>query len=210
MSTLTSYSDLEDAIAAWIGQTNYSSARADVQANIPIWIALFEATANRRLRVRQMEATTTLTTASGSVALPSDYLDYRRLTWKGEYNQTLRLVSPDALQALFIDDTSTDDPECFTIEGGNILIRPIDDTANIYEFVYIQKISALADGSNWLFTAHPDLYLRGSLIEAAAYGVDNDQIPLWKAWRDEVFDEINMLGARSRGPGVVQVTGATP
>lgn len=209
MATLASYADLQDTIAAWLGQTNFASARSDVQANIPIWIALFEATANRRLRVRQMEATTTLTTASGSVALPADYLDYRRLTWKGSRNQDLQYIEPSALQFLF-PTNPTDTPEYFTIESGNIVTRPIDDTANILEFVYLQKITALSSGTNWLFSAHPDLYLRGSMIEAAAYGVDNEQIPLWKAWRDEVFNEIQLLSDLSRGAGVIQTTGPTP
>ena len=56
---LTSYAELQQAIADWL-------ERADLVARIPDFIALFEAAANRRLRVRQQEATVSLTPSSGA------------------------------------------------------------------------------------------------------------------------------------------------
>ena len=56
----------------------------------------FEASANRRLRVRQMETSTSLTTTSGDVALPSDYLVWR--TIKVRYKQTFLGASWAVLQ----------------------------------------------------------------------------------------------------------------
>ena len=73
---ITTYSELQSAIARWL-------ARDDISGNIPDFITLFETAANRRLRVQQQEAVTTLTPSSGSVALPSDYLSWRRVTWTG-------------------------------------------------------------------------------------------------------------------------------
>src|SRR4030095_3848846 len=46
-------------------------------------IANFEAVANRRLRVRQMELATPLTTTNGEAALPIDYLLWRTVLWIG-------------------------------------------------------------------------------------------------------------------------------
>ncbi len=292
MATLASYSDLKDAICAWLGQTNFSSARSDLQNNIPVFVTMFEATANRRLRTRKMEALTIITTSNGQAALPSDFLEPRRLTWKGSRNQVIQFVEPDAIQFIF-PTNPTDTPEYYTIEAGNIVMRPIADVTtntvtitiaspavvtlanhglsnnemvtfsttgalptgltagteyfvsvidtntfkvytdyaltsvvntsgsqsgtqslnygNLFEFLYFQTIPTLTGGTNnWLFNAHPDLYLRGCLIEAAAYGVDNDQVELWKAWRDEVFQEIQMLSDLSRAGGVIQSIGPTP
>ena len=45
--------------------------------NYDKFTALFEASANARLRVRQMETMAPLTTSSGQVALPADYLLWR-------------------------------------------------------------------------------------------------------------------------------------
>ncbi|MGZ3269278.1 MAG: phage adaptor protein, partial [Croceibacterium sp.] len=87
-----------------------------------------------------------------------------------------------------------------------------DDTA--LELDYFQKIPALASGSdtgtNWLLAAHPDLYLFGALVEAEAFGVNDERAPLWKGRRDEIFDEVEKLSNRTRGTGAIRVMGATP
>lgn len=79
---ITTYSELQAAIQAWL-------ARTDLAANVPDFITLFEAAANRRLRVRQQETSTTLTPTSGSASLPADYLSWRRVTWAGSPLQEL-------------------------------------------------------------------------------------------------------------------------
>jgi hypothetical protein len=86
-------------------------------------------------------------------------------------------------------------------------IRPIDTT--VLEFDYFQKIPALSDGApaNWLLAAHPDLYLFGALTEAEAFNKDADKAALWKLRRDELFDEIEKLGAKSKGVGAIRVMG---
>ena len=58
--------------------------------------------------------------------------------------------------------------------------------------------------------AHPDLYLFGSLVEAEMFGVNDERAPLWKARRDEIFDEIEKLSNKTRGAGTVRAMGATP
>ena len=68
--SITTYSELQQAIADWL-------ERADLTARIPDFIALFEATANRRLRLRQQEAVASLTPSAGAAALPADFLGAR-------------------------------------------------------------------------------------------------------------------------------------
>src|SRR3569833_4709674 len=130
--SLATYADLQTQVATWLH-------RDDLTAYIPDFITLFEAAAARRLRVRPMETTATLTPSSGSVALPTDYLAWRRLTWTGSTRVDLSYVHPTILQPYFAD-TPVDTPSMFTIEGSNILIRPEDTPA--LEFVYYAKNSA--------------------------------------------------------------------
>ena len=86
----------------------------------------------------------------------------------------------------------------------------MDDTA--LEFDYFPKMPALSEcaTTNWLLTAHPDLYLFGSLVEAEMFGVNDERAPLWKGRRDEIFDEIEKLSNKTRGAGAVRVMGVTP
>jgi hypothetical protein len=199
---ITTYTELKAAIASWLD-------RDDLTTEIVDFITLFEAVANRRLRVRQMETSTTLTPSSGSASLPSDYLQWRRVTWTGSVRQELEYVHPSYLQALY-PDTPSDTPTVFTIEGSTLKVRPTSTTG--LEFDYWQKIPVLSsdNATNWLLTAHPDLYLFGSLVEAQMFTVDPEQAAIWKARRDEVFDEIASLGRKSQGGGAVRVMGPTP
>ena len=195
---ITTYGELKSAVASWL-------ARDDLSGAIPDFIALFEAAANRRLRVRQMETSVDLTPSSGSAALPADYLLWRRVTWTGARRRELDYVHPSYLQAAF--DAASGTPRVFTIEATALKIRPID--ATVLEFDYFQKIPALSEGApvNWLLAAHLDLYLFGALTEAEAFNKDADKAALWKLRRDELFDEIEKLGDKSKGFGAIRVMG---
>jgi hypothetical protein len=191
---LATFSDLKSAIASWI-------VRDDLTTSIPDFITIFEAVANRTLRVRQMETSTSLTTSSGSVALPSDYIDWRSVTWAGSSSRELGYVSPTIARARF--NTSTQGTSTwFTIEGGNFKTFPPDDSTAV-TFRYYQKIPALSDSNttNWLLTAYPDLYLFGCLVEANAFIINADAAALWKGRRDELFAEVQALGELSKGGG---------
>ena len=202
--SITSYAELQAAIGNWLDHSLFT-------ARIPEFIALFEACANRRLRVRQQETTTNLTPdVNGNATLHADYLALRRVTWTGSPRVELQYVHPSYLQAAY-PSTPADVPRIFTIEGSTLKVRPLDQTA--LEISYFQKIPALATTDpNWLLTAHPDLYLFGSMVEAEAFGVNDERAPLWKARRDEIFDEIDKLNNKTRGgdPGAARVMGITP
>src|SRR2546429_1149395 len=127
---ITTYSELQAAIGNWLDHSLFA-------ARTPEFIALFEAAANRRLRVREQEAATTLMPSSGAAALPADYLAWRRVTWTGSPRVELQYVHPSYLQAAY-PSTPSARPRVFSIEGSVLKIRPVDATA--LEFDYFQKI----------------------------------------------------------------------
>lgn len=200
--SITNYSELQTAIQNWTG-------RSDLAARIPEWIALFEAAANRKLRTRDMELTAALTPdVNGSATLPSDYLAWRRVTWTGSPRMELEYVEPSWLQAAFTDQP-VDTPRVFTIEGGTLKVMPLDSTA--LEFLYYQKLPPLASsGTNWMLNSHPDLYLFGTLVEAEMFGVNDERAGTWKARRDELFADLDLLSRKTRGAGAIRIMGVTP
>lgn len=193
---LLTYSDLQTQIGNWL-------ERADLAAIIPDFVTLFEAHVNRRLRVRQMEAQATLTTSGGIATIPSDYLVYRSVTWDGDTPRELSYAEPTWFRAYFAvteddDPNITGTPTIWTIDQGNVFsCMPIDDTADIL-FRYYQKIPALSSGVNWLYAAHPDVYLFGCLVEAQAFVLNADRALMFKARRDEIMGEIEKLGAMTQ------------
>ncbi len=198
--SITTYPELQTAIASWLG-------RSDLTSQIPEFVTLFEACANRRLRVRQMETSTNLIPSSGSVSLPADYLAWRRVTWTGFTRIELEYVHPSYLQAAYPTSFS-DIPRLFTIQGSTLKIRPVDGTA--LEFDYFEKIDALSGAVNWLFSTHPDIYLFGSLCEAEMFLVNDERAALWTRRRDELFNEIEKLSNKTRGAGAIRIMGITP
>jgi hypothetical protein len=114
--SFSTYADLQSQVATWL-------ARSDLTTNIPDFITLFEAAAARKLRVRPMETSTTLTTSSGVAALPTGYLGFRRATWNGSTNVELTYKHPSMLKALY-PTGSSGTPQDFTIEASSLILRP--------------------------------------------------------------------------------------
>jgi hypothetical protein len=196
---ITTYAELQAAIASWL-------ARDDLTSYVPDFITLFEAAAARRLKVRLQESTTTLTPSSGVATIPSDYLGHRRVTWTGSPIQELSYVAPSLYSGYLESGSGT--PTVFTIEGSSLRVAPSDDTALTFD--YYAKTAAVSGSLNWLFTNHPDCYLFGSLCEANAFNKDVDPAGLWKARRDEIFDEISRRDFNERANMGVRVVGYTP
>jgi hypothetical protein len=199
---ISTFSELKTGVENWLGHTLFT-------ARLGEFVALFEAWANRNLRARQQETSTTLTPSSGSATLPTDYLSTRRATWTGSNRVELQYVNPSYLQALF-PDTPSGTPVMFTIEGTTFKLRPTSTTG--IEFDYYAKIAALSDSAttNWLLTAHPDLYLFGSLVEACMFGDEDTRAASWLARRNSIAEEIQKLSNVSKGAGAIHVMSGTP
>lgn len=195
--SFSSYADLQTNIADWL-------ARSDLTANIPDFITLFEAAAARRLQVRPMETSASLTFTNGSAPLPADYLATRSLNLSGYGELTYR--HPAYLRESY-PDSAAGIPNEYTIEGGSIKVLPTDDSG-AFTLYYFAKNEAVSGSLNWLFTEHPDCYLAGSLCEAYLFCKDWDSAALWKARRDEIFGEIERQSFRNAASMAMKPDGA--
>lgn len=197
---ITTYAELKTSVASWL-------ARSDLTTQIPDFITLFEAEANRKLRVRQQRQTTTLTPTNGAVTLPSDYLYWKTVT-VANY-PPLEYKDPSWLYSAYTTSTEGT-PLYFTIEGSTLTTRPA--VADDIVLSYFEKIDALSDSNttNWLLAAHPDVYLWGALHEAYSFTKAIDKAALAMGKRDSIFDSIIMLDQQSRGPSAISIIGTTP
>lgn len=197
---LSSYSDLQGAIATWL-------ARDDLTAYIPDFISLFEASMVRKLRVRISVTSTTLTPSSGVATVPSDMLGFIRVTWAGDTRVDLEYVHPPYFEALFPTQPSGT-PTKYTVEGSSLKVGPLSDED--LDVVYYQRTAALSGLLNNIFSKHPDLYLFGSLVEAEAFNKDAEKAVLWKSRRDEIIAEILSADFNERGQMAMRAHGMTP
>jgi len=211
---LDNYTDLQVEIADYL-------ARDDLNSKIPTFIALCEAKLNRELYVRQMEqrSTVVIDTTSAEpefISLPDDFQSMRSIRLKSTTGRT-RLeykagVALDEYQTQIVNRTG--EPKYFTIIGDEIELSPTPDDAYTIEMVYRKTIPSLVDnGTNWLLTLAPDVYLYGALLEASPYIRNDERISVWGSAFASAIDSLSRLGlaaSYNAGPLQVQISGITP
>lgn len=194
---LTSYTGLQAAIADTLN-------RKSLNDQIPGFIALHEAKANRELRVRDMETIATGTTAGRFTNLPADFaspisldltngnVDYPDLSFVGT-------AEAKALRLKYRSLGFTTQPTHWTVVGQQFEVIPADSGFD-YELMYHARIPALSasNPSNWLLVKAPDLYLYGACLEAAPYLKDDDRLTTWGTLRQQVIDAMNLESQRAK------------
>jgi hypothetical protein len=181
---LATYSDLKASIANWLH-------RSDLDAMIPDFIAMAESRINRLMQVRGMEVDAPLTMAPGSryVALPDDFNTPIAL-WLESFQPRLKLTP--ALADQLVVSPVAGYPEYWAIDGANIAVdKPA--ASNYPLTLRYHKTLRLSDSSqtNTVLTEYPDLYLFGSLLEAAPYMRDDARIAVWQERFDRAVKEIS-------------------
>ena len=196
---INSYGTLKTKLSAYMFHQRFLGDYQDATR-------MFEAAANRRLRVRQMESMATLTTTQGDVALPADYLVWRTVRPTVDNPTAPAAVPPydelDYVHPAYLPPVGRGCTRLFTIEGNTFKVRPVDDRPDAYEFHYYQKIPTITNddnSTNWLLTDYPDVYVAGVLTELAALGRNLELAQLQKARRDEILAEIIQLSALTTG-----------
>lgn len=193
---LANYSELVAEVAAYMRR----SGSSDFISRIPTFIALFEATANRRLANREQHISTTIVITSGAGTIPTDWIQFDRVNYVASPNIPLTYLSPDALRATYPDST-TGYPEFYTVEGSSIVVRPV--ATGTVDVLYQAEVPALTSvaTTNWLLTGAPDTYLFGCLGEANAFIEEPDKAGLWLGRASAALDELVATGFRRQAQG---------
>lgn len=186
---ITSYSSLQSAVANWLD-------RADLTARIPEFIALAEAEFSRRLRVPQMEARAdAVAVANGRITLPPDMRSVRAVFIHSARRRELVGMAPLAAEGLY--GNYPGEARAYAIADGQLWLYPKPTDGTMVEIIYKRSIPPLAsNSSNWLLSAHPDLYLFGSLLQAEFYGWNDSRLGNIKARCDEIIDQVNLEGRK--------------
>jgi hypothetical protein len=197
------YSDLQTEITRWAWR---DAGDTDFAMSVPGFVALAHNRICRQLRVREMEASATLTLSSGSATLPDDYLQYRQVLAGGV---PLNACDPAWAEQRYLEETGS--PAFFSIKGDSINVWPRYDGSLTLD--YFQTIPPLdcASATNWLLTKHPELYLYGALVEAATFMMDDGRMATWGGLYDQAMQAAMKEGELARYANTaVRVSGPTP
>lgn len=212
---ITDRASLEAAITEYLARDQDTT----LIARIPTFIQLLESKVNRNLFHRKMELrATALTDPEASepefIALPADFQSMRRIRLTNVGGKPLLEFKSNSQMDLYRSETADvpGQPRYFTIFGDELELAPTPARIYTVEMVYRQNV-ALADASdatNWLLTLAPDIYLYGSLLEAAPYINQDGRIATWGSGFASALKELNDLGtvsAFNAGPLTVRVAG---
>jgi len=168
---LGTYADLKTAIGDWLN-------RADLDQKIPDFISLAESTLNDVLRQADMITQSTgVTITSGRATLPADALEVVYAQVASAEDEPLEQISPQQLTMLRRTRTrDAANPRFFAIVGRQIVVTPTPASGSL-DIDYYQRIPTLVggaeDGTNWLLTDAPHVYLYTSLLHATPFLMDD-------------------------------------
>jgi hypothetical protein len=201
---LSTYAELKTSIGDWLN-------RSDLTSVIPDFISLAEAQIERTLRARQMIVRANASFDAQYGAVPSDFLETKSLKLTSTNPQTpLEFLSIDALDQKAAEYTASGKPRFFGVVGGQLRIVPTPDSTYTTELTYYAKLSKLSTSntSNWLLASSPDIYLYGSLLQAAPYLQDDARIQTWATLYERALNDLQTADDRSASSGGALLTRA--
>lgn len=173
LMAITDLASLRTAAKEWADYDNISDERLNECVQLTTSVFNNGSGDIPALRMRDMEAVVTLTPdANYACALPSDYLQYRRVIATVVLRNPLEYITPFKVDELYPQHESGC-PNYFTIIGSSLYMFPT--TSSDIELTYYQKIADLQNDSdtNWLLTKAPSLYLHGTLLHLGLFSRDD-------------------------------------
>ena len=187
MTAIVSYATLITNIGENLHRNDVASPAAE-------WITDAETVMNygdgdtiKGLRTAAQETITTLTCVPGTqtLALPSDFLDIRKLYITiGGVRQEMRAYPTLPMMQIERSNVNTI-PTGYIITGSNLYLTPIPDSNYVLTIDYYAKIGPLATSlTNWLLTKSPDCYRSGAITYGGAwFGTKYDVTPWFRRFK---------------------------
>ena len=192
--SIASYSELKIAVANWLNRT-------DLSAEIPDFISLTESRLAHELRIPTIEKVAYIVPDNaGYATLPPDFLEIKDIFYNGTP------VSRISLSMIHCQPTQSGTPTSFAREANELLFHPTPtmsatDKMLVIYYYQVPDLSIIAP-TNDLLKSVPELYLYGSLSEAAAFlGSDQGR---WEQGYQAAFSRATQHAR------VAEISGATP
>lgn len=192
----TDYLDLRTAVLEQVGDTSI----ADVFDRLT---KLAEARFNREFRLSEQITSTTLTIASGTASLPSDFLEVI-----GVYDTSGFEYIAQPSQNARVGNAHR---HFYTIEGDSLNTVGADGDRTLQYYAKVPTLTTSQTTSNWLLENYPGVYLYGVAFEAAKYKRDVEMAAQMGGLMDgEITDAIADDDRKRFSRARVRVQGTTP
>lgn len=199
---LNTYSTLQSSVSEWIKKAGDPT----LVARIPDFISLAEEQHKADIRIREMQTseTITLTAGVGTYALSNltRFLEVQAIQLNGGSKAVLPFSSLPTMLTKYANAASGE-PQEYSISGGNLIFRPIPDSAYSLTIYYFQAFEPLSDSvtTNTLLTRSPAAYLYGTLLQTAPYMYDDPRLATWETLYRRAIEQLTAQDNRSRFNG---------
>lgn len=197
---LSTYAQLQSRLAEWIDSPA-------VEPQIPTFIALAEAQVERSLRVRRMLKRSRTNAEAQFTALPADFLEIASVRLVGSDITKLPYLSPDSVAELK-PIIKLGKPRFYSLVADGLELIPAPSEEQTVELNYYAKLERLSDSvsTNWLLEEHPDVYLYGSLVQAAPYVEQDARTSTWGALYRAALEDVRKADEREgRSSGAIRM-----
>ena len=193
---ITNGATLATAVANWMQRT-------DLTSRIPEFVALAEAKIFRELRTPDMETKDAAFSITGEyVAVPTGMLEVRSFMTNSTPRRAITFMPDDTQTDMY--RTTNLAPLFFDVVGANFRFAPVPSSTVTATLVYYVAPATVSTGSteqNWLLTAAPDVYLYGTLAEAAAFTQDDQAAAKWSQAFSGALAAVKKQGSQKRWGG---------
>lgn len=203
---ISTYAELKVAIQSW-------AKRSDTLSVIDDFIDLAESDIWQRLRIRDMETETSISSSTSvrTVALPSAFLQARRLRIDRTDLDDVVLQYETPMSMRVIESAGM--PLRFTITN-QIELDRVSDQVYTLKLQYYASLTALSGSNttNAVLTRFPMVYLYASLFHYAQWAQDDLLIDRYAMLAEGAINSANAADRKGRygpAPGI-RMMGATP
>lgn len=179
------YSGLRATLTDFLHRSDLSAPAADL-------ILLGETWLMRKVRSTEMEtALSSAISASGTLTAPTGFLGLKNAYIDGSPTQKLYVMSIAQLLDKYPLRSSDGKPKFIAYDAGTFHFGPFPDSTYTVKGTYYKRQGPVSSAVYDLFTNHQDLFLMASLCEAEPYIKNDKRMPMWKAKRDELLNDVN-------------------
>jgi hypothetical protein len=172
------------------------------------FIRMTETEANRAIRGRVSAGRSVAILSEEGGTVPEDFLG--EISFRLDVSSRGKLAFKSVVEFDDLVDRypATGQPQVFTIVGGEFRFLPAPDTDYTATLTYWRKVPPLTDASqsNWLLDAHPDVYLYGCLMHAAAFLKDWDEKAQYEAWFGAALQDVAKTEIEAAMGGTLQMS----
>jgi len=172
--TIHDYSRLQSDIRLWCARndTDFVSAVPEFihMAEQRIFFGSGDPYPSDPVRVLSMKVRLPIEirSSSGTVSLPSDYLEQSSLVLDSDLSKRLTYRPEEEFDSLI---SQGGQPSVFTIKGAVLIVKPVPDDNPTVILTYYKQFPKLVndDDTNTILQDQPSIYLKASLIEAYSF-----------------------------------------